>query len=67
MLANQTKEGTTRQSLRLPNGIVARIDAARTRRAPKASRTSWIIEAIVEKLSRDREQNAQSAEGSPRA
>jgi len=44
MSANQTKDRSMRQSLRLPAEIVARIDAARTGRAPKASRTSWIID-----------------------
>lgn len=63
MAPNHPEADTTRQSLRLPADIAAAIDAARADRAPKLSRTSWIIEAVVEKLSREREQNAQSPEG----
>jgi hypothetical protein len=64
MVTNQSESDETRQSLRLPADIRAQVDAARTARTPKISRTSWIIEAIAEKLSRERGQNAQSGQGS---
>jgi hypothetical protein len=39
-----------RQSLRLESAIWAAIDQARTRRPGNISRTTWITEAIMEKL-----------------
>lgn len=39
-----------RQSLRLETAIWAAIDQARSRRAGNISRTTWITEAIMEKL-----------------
>lgn len=63
MSANQHAESDTRQSLRLPADICAALDAARTRRAGNVSRNTWIIEAVVEKLSRESDDGAQSRQG----
>lgn len=40
-------------TLRLDQGIGARIDRARIRRPGNISRNTWITEAILEKLERD--------------
>ena len=40
-------------TLRLDQGIGARIDRARMRRPGNISRNTWITEAILEKLERD--------------
>jgi hypothetical protein len=44
----------TRQSLRLDPEVWEDIDEQRTKRAGSVSRNTWITEAILEKLSRER-------------
>lgn len=51
-----------RQSLRLEAAIWSAIDQARGRRPGKITRTTWITEAIMEKLTRDSEQELRRAE-----
>lgn len=43
-----------RQSLRLTNETWKEIDAAREKRAGCVSRNTWITEAVLEKLARER-------------
>lgn len=52
-----------RQSLRLPAELCARLDKARAKRAGKVSRNTWILEAVLEKLSRENADDAQSQPG----
>ena len=40
--------------LRIPNQMLARVDAAVEARVVPTPRTTWILEAIAEKLERDR-------------
>jgi hypothetical protein len=67
MAANHPSETDTRQSLRLPANLCARLDMARAKRAGNVSRNTWIIEAVVEKLSREDLDDAQSRPGDRRA
>ena len=41
--------------LRLLDGLITEIDGTRKARRPKPSRHSWILEAIYEKLEREKE------------
>jgi hypothetical protein len=50
VLAEKKVDDRGRQSLRLETAIWAAIDQARGRRAGNISRTTWITEAIMEKL-----------------
>ena len=43
-----------RQSLRLPPEVLTAIDGARSKRAGNVSRNTWITEAILEKIARER-------------
>jgi hypothetical protein len=52
-----------RQSLRLEAPVWAAIDQARGRRPGKITRTTWITEAIMEKLTREGEERLQRGEG----
>lgn len=47
--------------LRLPTGLIARIDATRERRSVPPSRHHWILEAIHEKLLREERDEAHEA------
>ena len=49
-LAEKKVDDRGRQSLRLETAIWAAIDQARGRRPGNISRTTWITEAIMEKL-----------------
>jgi hypothetical protein len=53
----------TRQSLRLPQQVWAAIDLERLRRAGSVSRNTWITEAILEKIARDKTEQAKSEAG----
>jgi predicted HicB family RNase H-like nuclease len=48
---NQEKERIF--NLRVPESLVAKVDALRKRRAGKISRNTWILEAIEDKVKRD--------------
>ena len=48
-------------TLRLDQGIGARIDRARMRRPGNISRNTWITEAILEKLERDEPKGGERA------
>jgi hypothetical protein len=41
-------------TIRVPRGIVSDIDSDRIARSVKVPRNTWILEALVEKLQRDR-------------
>ena len=41
-------------TIRVPRGIVSDINSDRTARSVKVPRNTWILEALVEKLQRDR-------------
>jgi hypothetical protein len=53
-------EKRLRQSLRLEPDVWDEIDHARGKRAGSISRNTWISEAILEKLSRDRGKQPES-------
>jgi metal-responsive CopG/Arc/MetJ family transcriptional regulator len=55
-----------RQSLRLPAEVWTAIDAARSKRAGNVSRNTWITEAILEKITRERVEQAMSRSGDGR-
>jgi len=40
-------------NLRVPESIVAKVDALRKRRTGKISRNTWILEAIADKVERE--------------
>jgi hypothetical protein len=40
-------------NLRVPESLVARVDALRKRRAGKISRNTWILEAIEDRIKRE--------------
>ena len=40
-------------NLRVPESLVAKVDALRKRRAGKISRNTWILEAIEDKVERE--------------
>ena len=52
-----------RFTLRLPQEIEEQIDQARGTRPGKVSRNTWIIEAIEEKLTRERVAKGRKARG----
>ena len=60
--ATKKTDDRVRQSLRLDAAIWAAIDQARGRRPGRITRTTWITEAIMEKLTRDSEQELRRAE-----
>ena len=39
--------------LRLPPGMVERVDAAVSRRSPRIPRHTWLLEAVLEKLEQE--------------
>jgi hypothetical protein len=57
----------TRQNLRLDPHLMAQIDLARANRAGNVSRNTWIAEAILEKIQRERGEQAISGLGERRA
>ena len=50
---NQEKERIF--NLRVPESLVAKVDALRKRRTGKISRNTWILEAIEDKVERESE------------
>lgn len=40
-------------TVRLPSGVLSRIDKARAGRAVRVPRNTWILEALIEKLGRE--------------
>jgi predicted HicB family RNase H-like nuclease len=40
-------------NLRVPESLVAKVDALRKRRTGKISRNTWILEAIADKIARE--------------
>lgn len=52
--ATSTLKATDRFNLRLPGVVFAEIDANCAARAGRVSRNTWIAEAVLEKLTRDR-------------
>jgi hypothetical protein len=65
--AEKKADDRGRQSLRLEAAIWAAIDQARSRRPGRITRTTWITEAIMEKLTRDSEQELARKEGGDNA
>ena len=59
-----TVRGLDRTNLRLAGDTFAQIDAARAARPGNVSRNTWIVEAVEEKLARERA--APAAQGSER-
>ncbi|MBJ3778753.1 hypothetical protein [Acuticoccus mangrovi] len=45
--------GTAKVILRLPDEMLARVDALVEARSPKIPRHTWLLEAILEKLERE--------------
>jgi hypothetical protein len=56
----------TRQSLRLATELWTAIDVARSARAGNISRNTWITEAILEKITRERAEQDMSRSGEGR-
>lgn len=52
--AEPSKQKPVPVILRIPNQMLARVDAAVEARVVPTPRTTWILEAIAEKLERDR-------------
>lgn len=48
-----TAKNFTRHQLRLPDDILARIDAVRPKGITAPSRHDWFLDAVLEKLERD--------------
>ena len=51
-IANQDKAKTEKILIRIPNGLLDRVDTDLTTRPLKTPRNTWILEAILEKLER---------------
>lgn len=54
MNPSQKSDTRSKQNLRLEPRVWAAIDRARRRRAGSISRNTWIAEAVLEKLARER-------------
>jgi hypothetical protein len=54
MAVSVSEKRSTRQSLRLIPEVWEKIDRERSKRPGTVSRNTWITEAILEKLSRER-------------
>ena len=52
VVSNRRHDDRSRQNLRIPAEVLARIDALRKCYPGKKSRNTWITEAIMEKLAR---------------
>ncbi|RAR66846.1 ribbon-helix-helix CopG family protein [Paraburkholderia unamae] len=50
--AKDSRAATERITVRLPDDMLAEIDAECSRRVGNVSRNTWILEAVQEKLSR---------------
>ena len=50
---NQEQEKERIFNLRVPESLVAKVDALRKRRTGKISRNTWILEAIEDKVERE--------------
>lgn len=59
-------EDRARQSLRLAPRVWAAIDVARAQRAGNVSRNTWITEAIMEKIAREKTEPDMSSSGDGR-
>lgn len=53
----------TRHQLRLPDDILARIDAIRPKGITAPSRHDWFLDAVIEKLERDETASVNGKEG----
>jgi hypothetical protein len=56
--SRKLEDDVTAVTIRVPRSIVNDIDTERVARSVKVPRNTWILEALVEKLQRDRK-NAQ--------
>lgn len=54
--AAEKSKSPTPVVLRIPGGLLARIDSALEDRAVKIPRHTWLLEALVEKLDREQQQ-----------
>ena len=61
--ATSTARKFTRHQLRLPNDILARIDAVRPKGLTAPSRHDWFLDAVIEKLEREETAAANRKEG----
>jgi uncharacterized membrane protein len=53
-IANQDKTKTEKILIRIPNTLLDRVDTDLTTRPLKTPRNTWILEAILEKLERQK-------------
>jgi uncharacterized membrane protein len=53
-VAKQDKAGNQKILIRIPNALLDRVDTDLTARPLKTPRNTWILEAILEKLERQR-------------
>jgi hypothetical protein len=53
-IAKQDKAGNQKILIRIPNGLLDRVDTDLTARPLKTPRNTWILEAILEKLERQK-------------
>jgi hypothetical protein len=53
-VAKQTDEDVTALTVRVPRALVSDIDRDRKARAVRVPRNTWILEAVVEKLDREK-------------
>jgi uncharacterized membrane protein len=54
-VANQDRAKTEKILIRIPNTLLDRVDTDLTTRPLKTPRNTWILEAILEKLERQRQ------------
>jgi hypothetical protein len=54
----QTDEDVTALTVRVPRALVSDIDHERNARPVRVPRNTWILEAVVEKLNRERQSQA---------
>lgn len=51
---NRIDDGITALTVRVPRGLVSDIDDERNARPVRVPRNTWILEAVVEKLDREK-------------
>jgi len=61
-LSNHAEEQIAALTVRVPRALVSDIDQGRKARAVRVPRNTWILEAVVEKLDREKRGRGNGAE-----